>query len=422
MGAYWHPFSDLAAVDAAGELTVVRGEGSHVWDAEGRRYLDASASLWYCNVGHGRTEIADAVAAQMRELEAYSTFGDVTTPPAAALAERVAALAPVEGSKIFFTSGGSDAIDTAVKMARRFWQLAGERERRILIRRDRAYHGMHTGGTSLAGIPANLDGYGGLLPDVIEVAWDDAEALRAAIDEAGASRVAAFFCEPVLGAGGVFAPPPDYLAAAQAVCRDTGVLFVADEVITGFGRLGAWFASERWDLEPDLITCAKGITSGYLPLGAVIASPRVWSAFAAEGAGMFRHGYTYSGHAAVAAAALVNLDIIEREHLLARAVDLEASIAEALAPLASHDVVEEVRAGVGVLAAVHLSADALAEDPGLMGRIVPACREAGIMTRALVSRAGVAVCVSPPLVLTDADVEELGTGLDAAMRTLSDGR
>src|SRR5262245_43098759 len=378
----------MAAV-RGNEIVLERGEGVWLWDDRGNRYLDASASLWYCNVGHGRAEIADAVASQLRELEAYSTFGDVTTPVTAALADRVAALAPVDDSRVFLTSGGSDAIDTALKMSRRYWQLVGEPERRIMIRRDRAYHGMHTGGTSLAGIPANLDGYGGLLDDVLEVPWDDAEALRAAIEEVGAGRVAAFFCEPVLGAGGVFAPPPGYLAAVREVCRDTGVLFVADEVITGFGRVAAWFASERWDLQPDLITCAKGISSGYLPLGGVIASPRVWSAFAAEGAGMFRHGYTYSGHAAVAAAALANLDIIEREHLLARAIDLEASIAEALAPLASHDVVEEVRAGVGVLGAVHISAEALTEDPSLAGRIVPACREAGIMTRVLMSRAGV---------------------------------
>jgi adenosylmethionine-8-amino-7-oxononanoate aminotransferase len=419
MHAYWHPFSDMAAVEAAGELTIVRGEGSHVWDADGRRYLDASASLWYCNVGHGRTEIAEAVARQMADLEAYSTFGDVTNPPTAALAERVAALAPFADAKVFLTSGGSDSIDTALKIARRYWKLLGERERHIVIRRDRAYHGMHTAGTSLAGIPANLDGYGGFIDEVIEVPWDDAAALRVAIDGAGADQVAAFFVEPIMGAGGVFAPPPGYLEAVRQVCRDTGVLFIADEVITGFGRVGAWFASERWTLDPDLITCAKGITSGYLPLGAVIAPPRVWGPFAAEGAGMFRHGYTYSGHAAVSAAALANLDIIERERLLARAVDLEASLAEALTPLASHDLVEEVRAGVGALAAVHISADAVAADPELMGRIVPACRRAGLMTRTLVSRAGLSICVSPPLVLTDAEVEELASGLDAALTELA---
>ena len=170
---------------------------------------------------------------------------------------------------MFLTSGGSDSIDTATKMARRFWQLVGQPERTILIRREHAYHGMHTAGTSLAGIPANAAGHGELIEDVVQVPWDDADDLRSMIDRVGAEQVAAFFCEPVIGAGGVYPAPDGYLSAARAVCRETGVLFVADEVITGFGRCGAWFASGRWELEPDIITCAKGITSGYLPMGAV---------------------------------------------------------------------------------------------------------------------------------------------------------
>ena len=236
---------------------------------DNRPYLDATASLWYCNVGWGRTEIADAAAAQMRRLPAYSTFGDLTNRPADELASRIAALAPVPGSKVFLTSGGSDSIDTATKMARRYWQLRGAPERTVLIRREKAYHGMHTAGTSLAGIPANATGHGELIEDVTEVAWDDADALRAAIERDGPDRVAAFFCEPVIGAGGVFPPPEGYLKAARAVCKEHDVLFIADEVITGFGRCGDWFASDRFGLEPDIVTCAKGITSGYLPMGAV---------------------------------------------------------------------------------------------------------------------------------------------------------
>lgn len=412
MTSFWHPFADMAAVVAGGELSIVRGEGSHIFDADGRRYLDATASLWYCNVGHGRTEIADAVAAQMRELESYSTFQDLTNPPVRALVERIAAMAPVANSRVFLTSGGSDSIDSATKIVRRYWALMGEPERIVLLRRERAYHGMHTAGTSLAGIPANLEGYGGLLQDVVEVAWDDAEDLRATIERMGPGRVAAFFCEPIIGAGGVFAPPPGYLDAVRQICRDTGVLFVADEVITGFGRTGEWFASTRWSLEPDLLTCAKGITSGYLPLGAVIAAPRVWEPFFAPGVGMFRHGYTYSGHAAVAAAAGVNLDIIEREGLLARAVELEGQLAEALGPLASHELVSEVRAGVGVVAAVQIDPAALAADAGLLGRVVPACRKNGIMTRTLATGA---IQVSPPLSLSDDEVEELASGIGAAL-------
>src|SRR5918993_5553585 len=204
MTSFWHPFADMHAVEADGATTLVSGDGAYVVDEGGRRYLEATASLWYCNVGWGRAEIADAVAAQMRELPAYSTFGDLTNRPAEALAERVAAIAPVPGSKVFLTSGGSDSIDTATKMARRYWQLLGETDRTILVRREKAYHGMHTAGTSLAGIPANAAGHGALIQDVLEVPWDDPDSLRAAIDDVGPEQVAAFFCEPVIGAGGVF--------------------------------------------------------------------------------------------------------------------------------------------------------------------------------------------------------------------------
>jgi putrescine---pyruvate transaminase len=415
MTTYWHPFADMAAVQATGELTLARGEGSHIWDTEGKRYLDATAGLWFANVGHGRTEIADAVAAQLGQLAAFSTFGDLTNPPTAALADRVASLAPVEGSKVFLTSGGSDSIDTATKMVRRYWSLAGESQRTVLIRRERAYHGMHTAGTSLAGIPANAEGYGGLLADVVEVGWDDAAALRAVIDRIGAERVAAFFCEPVIGAGGVFPPPEGYLHAARDVCREAGVLFIADEVITGFGRCGDWFASGRFGLEPDLITAAKGITSGYLPLGAVVAAPSVWQRFWEQGAGMFRHGYTYSGHAGVSAAALANLDIIEKEGLLERAMVLEGSLLEALSTLADHALVSEIRGGTGVLAAVQVDPARLDATPELLGRLVPACRARGIMTRALGTGA---LQISPPLVLTDAELVELADGLHAALDDL----
>jgi adenosylmethionine-8-amino-7-oxononanoate aminotransferase len=419
MTSFWHPFADMAAIEATGETTIVRGRGSHVWDAGGNRYLDATAGLWFCNVGHGRAEIAAAADRQMRELSAYHTFGDLTNPPTAALVERVASLAPVANSKVFLTSGGSDSVDTATKVVRRYWSMLGEPERTVLIRREHAYHGMHTAGTSLAGIPANLEGFGGLLDDVVQVAWDDPATLRATIAGVGPERVAAFFCEPVIGAGGVFPPPDGYLSAVRQICRETGVLFIADEVITGFGRCGAWFASGRFGLEPDLITCAKGITSGYLPLGAVIAAPRVWEPFWREGAGMFRHGYTYSGHATVSAAALANLDIMEREDLLDRAKSLEAELASALAPLADHPTVGEVRSGTGVLAAIQIAPDVLEADAAAPARLLRAARARGVMSRAL---APGALQVSPPLVLEPAELRELADGLGSALDDLEAGR
>jgi adenosylmethionine-8-amino-7-oxononanoate aminotransferase len=398
---FWHPFSDMAAVVAGGELVIDRGEGSHVWDVDGRRYLDATASLWYCNVGHGRAEIAAAASAQMRRLEAYSTFGNFANRPALDLSERLAERLPMDGAAVFLTSGGSDSIDTAVKLSRRYWDLKGAPDRTVVVGRSGAYHGMHLAGTSLAGIEANRQGCGDLMEGTAQVAWDSADALAELIDRTGAHRVAAFFCEPVVGAGGVFHPPPGYLAKVRDICRQTGVLFVADEVITGFGRVGSWFASERYELDPDLLVFAKGVTSGYLPLGGVGVAPAVAEPFFDGSAGMWRHGYTYSGHATVAAAALANLDILEREGLIERARGLEVQLAAALRPLESHELVSEVRVADGVLAAVQIDPEAIREDPGLPARTVAAARDAGVLTRTLATGA---IHVSPPLVITEAEL------------------
>jgi adenosylmethionine-8-amino-7-oxononanoate aminotransferase len=271
---------------------------------------------------------------------------------------------------------------------------------------------MHLGGTSLSGIPANAEGCGPLVDDVVLVPRDSASGLGRILGEVGPERIAAFFCEPVIGAGGVFPAPEGYLHEARRLCREAGVLFVADEVITGFGRTGDWFASTRFGLEPDLVTCAKGITSGYLPLGAVLAAPWVAEPFWAPGAGVFRHGYTYSGHAAVAAAALANLEILEREGLIARGATLEKELEATLAPLADHPLVGEVRAGTGVMAAVQIDPDAIAADPELPGRVVRACRDAGILTRTLATGA---LHVSPSLVIDAGALAELTEGLRAAL-------
>ena len=402
MTSYWHPFADMGAVEASGELAIVRGEGAYVFDAAGKRYFDATAGLWYCNVGHGRAEIADAAAAQMRDLAAYNNYGDLTTRPATELAERVAALAPIPGSKVFFASGGSDAIDSAGKLARRYWSELGKPEKTVLISRRNAYHGVNGFGTSIGGIDPNRAGFGPMLESE-QVDWDSPAALEEALDRVGEERVAAFFCEPVIGAGGVLAPPDGYLERVQEICRQRDVLFVADEVITGFGRCGSWFASERFGLAPDLLTCAKGITSGYLPLGALIVSPRVAEPFFKPGV-MWRHGYTYSGHAAACAAALANLGVIEREGLVEGANALERELAEALAPLADHARVREVRSGTGVLAAVALAAD----DATLPARTMAELRSRGVLSRLL---ADGALQISPPLVSTRADFDGLAEAI-----------
>ncbi|MGN2637056.1 aminotransferase family protein [Nocardia takedensis] len=406
MTALWHGFADMGAVEHDGAFVVARGEGAYIWDAAGARYFDATAGLWFANIGHGRAEVADAVADQLRTLAHYSGFGDVTEPVTAELARRLAAVAPVPDSKVFFTAGGSDSVDSAAKLARRYWREVGRPDKTVLVGRTRAYHGMHVGGTSLTGLPANREGYGELMTDTRSVAWDDAEALGALVADLGAQRVAAFFCEPVLGAGGVYPPPPGYLSRVRDLCREHEILFVADEVITGFGRIGGdWFASARYDLAPDMLIAAKGLTSGYVPLGALIVAPHVAAPFFAGGV-WWRHGYTYGGHAGAAAAALATMAITEREDLPGAALRLEATLRTRLAPLAEHPRVAEVRSGVGALAAIQLA------DPADALPLVKVLRAHGVSTRAIGSGA---LQISPPLITTDDQIDELAAGFTAAL-------
>ncbi|MGW0634026.1 aspartate aminotransferase family protein [Nocardia sp. XZ_19_231] len=406
MNALWHGFADMGAVNRDGAFVVARGEGAYVFDTAGKRYLDATAGLWFANVGHGRGEIADAVADQLRTIAHYSNFGDLTEAPTQELAEKLSSIAPVPGSKIFFTSGGSDSVETAAKLARRYWHEQGRADKKILVGRRLAYHGMHYASTALGGLTPNKEGYGVLVADTRTVEWDDAKSLLALIEEVGAEQIAAFFCEPIIGAGGVYLPPEGYLAEVRQICRDHDILFVADEVVTGFGRIGgSWFASTRFDLQPDLMTTAKGLTSGYLPMGAVFIAPHVAEPFYAGGT-WFRHGYTYGGHAGAAAAALANLAIVEREGLLEEAARLESTLHTALAPLADHPRVAEVRSGLGAVAAVQLA------DPSEGPALVKTLREHGISGRA--AGAG-AMQISPSFVMTDAQVAELADGFARAL-------
>jgi adenosylmethionine-8-amino-7-oxononanoate aminotransferase len=389
-----------------------RGEGIYVYDESGRRYLDAAASLWYMNVGYGRTEIIDAMADQMRKLPAFHAFIDYGTRPTIDLADRIASVSPDPGSKVFFGSGGSDAVDTAAKMTRRYFNAIGQPERTVFISREWAYHGMHPYGTSLGGMEPNRTGYGGdLVADIVIVPHDDAEAVEKAIDHAGAERIAGIFVEPVIGAGGVRPVEEAYFGAVQELVRNAGGLYVSDEVITGFGRVGDWFAANRYGLEPDLITFAKGVTCGYAPLGGVIASPKVAAPFFDTPGLMFRHGYTYSGHTTACVAGLVVMDILERDGLLSRAAELEDELYQALLPLEELSVVDHVRRGVGALAAVQM---AVGDDETLPYRAAAACREAGVLTRAV---GGGGLQVSPPLIMTPDQVSEMASlfrvGLEA---------
>src|SRR6476620_10165894 len=315
-GHLWHPFAAMGKVEGH-ELVLARGEGSTVWGTNGAEYLDATAGLWFANVGHGRAEIADAVAEQLRTLASHHIFGDQANEPALELASRVASLSPVPDAAVFFGSSGGEAIDTAAKIVRRYWALVGKPERTVIVSRRFAYHGTNAYGTSLSGIPAVRDGYGQLVGDVAEVAHDDPSDLARVLDELD-GRVAAFVGEPMIGAGGAIPPPDGYWPEVERICRERDVLLICDEVISGFGRLGRWFGCERYGFTPDLITCAKGISSGYVPLSAVVVSGRVRAPFWDESAAPFLHGGTYAGHPGACVAGLVNIDILEREQLVER--------------------------------------------------------------------------------------------------------
>jgi len=413
---FWHGFADMHVVKDA-EIVFRSGDGVWLESVDGKRFLDATAALWYCAVGYGRREIADAVAEQLARLPAYSSFGAYTTEPTLALADRLAALAPIDDAVIFLGSGGSDGIDTAAKLARHYWDVLGRPEKRVIVSREHGYHGMHAWGTALAGIPGNKAGYGGeIIEEVVNVGAADTETLGALFESRG-KEIAAFIGEPVIGAGGVYPPEPSYWAEVQRLCREHDILLIADEVITGFGRTGSMWGSLRYDIEPDMIVFAKGVTSGYQPLGGVIVGPRVSQPFwegSAPGP-MFVHGYTYSGHATACAAAMVNLDIIEREGLVARVAALEPVLDTAVRRLATQPLVGEIRT-VGLTAAVAIKPDRLAADPGIPARVVAAALRHGIATRVL---RGHALHISPAFVITEGEIDTLVDGLGAALEDVA---
>jgi len=409
--ALWHGQAHMPSVIGA-QRVIERGEGAYVWDETGHRVLDLPASLWYCAVGHGRSEIVGAVTAQMSRLETYSNFQQYATRPALELAERLAELAPVSGVRVFLANAGSDAVEIACKLARRYWEIEGRPEKQVIVSRDRCYHGLHGFGTSVAGLAFNRGGYGALMPEVALVPHDDWRALERLVAELGADRVAAFLCEPIIGTGGVIHPSGDYLARVQRVCSENDILLVVDEVITGFGRTGELFASTRFGLEPDMLLFAKGVTSGYLPLGGVMVSDRVAAPFWDEDSSLvFRHGLTYQGHAAACAAGLANLDILEREELVPRVRRLERTLEDALRPLEEHPAVVEVRTGIGLLAGVQL------RDAELINAILARCWQDGVLTRAIGD--GDTLHVSPPFVITEEEIAGVGDVLAEAVEAAS---
>ncbi|MEO6123615.1 MAG: aspartate aminotransferase family protein [Ilumatobacteraceae bacterium] len=391
--AFLHPF---ASPTRESFIKIVRGHGALLWDGDGNELIDGMASLWYCAIGHGRREMAEAVAAQMSTLETYSCFDPFTNGPADDLAEKLVGLSPMPGSRVFFTDSGSESVDTAMKLARLAHVQAGHPERTVIISRTRGYHGTNYGGTSAQGIAPNRVGYGPLVPDVVHVPSDDIETLATLMKDRSA-EIAAVITEPVQGAGGVFPPVDHYLEGVRRLCDQHGAFLIFDEVITGFGRLGTWFGAQHYGVTPDFLTFAKAVTSGYQPLGGVFVGRGPLDALESDPTFFLRHGYTYSGHASVCAAGLKNLEIIERESLLDQATHVGERLGAGLRALAADGVIDHVR-GDGAVWAAGLKPD----------------QNATTIRDLMLANGGIIRAINadtttfcPPLVITDEQIDRL---------------
>ena len=398
--ALLHPFSP-PGMPEGDFVEIVRGEGSLVFDSNGREYVDAMANLWLCQVGHGRTEIIDAVTAQMHQMEAYNTFAPFTNGPAARVAEMVAERSPHPDGRVFLGCSGSDAVDTALKIARQVQQRRGQEGRQVIVKRTNGYHGTNFGGTSAQGIAPNREGWGDLAPHFVEVPHDDLEAAASVFADHG-DRIAAVLTEPVQGAGGVFPPVDGYLEGLRRLCDDNGALLIFDEVICGFGRIGEWFGAQAFGVTPDLITFAKGVTSGYLPLSGVILSRHVCEELEEPGF-LLRTGYTYSGHQASCAAGIANLELMTSEGLDTRANHVGDRLQEGLRALEADGLIESWR-GMGAVYAAELGRDSIPVRNEILAN--------GVIVRPI----GTCLAICPPLVITDDEVGRIIDATEAALR------
>ena len=430
----WTPYFQMQTVREQGPVIFERGEGVHVYDTTGKQYIDAHASLWLMNIGFGRKEVADAAYEQMKKLPYFSMFIGFSNPPAIRLADRLIELTEPEGmGKVFYSESGSEAVETALKMARAYWKNRGRGQKYKFIARRSAYHGVTFGALSATGVSVNRRPAEPLVPGFRhipdpncyrhpwgtglteeEVSIAASEALRRAIEFEGPETVAGFIAEPVQGAGGLIVPPPSYLRRCREICTEYDVLFIADEVITGFGRTGTWFGSRTYGIKPDMMCFAKGLTSGYVPMGATLCRDEIYEAFLEPGK-EFRHGNTYSGHATAAAAALANLDIVERENLPANAKSVGEHLLKKLHTLERHPIVGDVR-GIGLLARAELVQDKTTrrpfDRPGVVaGKVQKRAQELGVIFRPV----GDILTLSPPLILNQEQADRIVEVLDQAI-------
>ena len=436
-----HPFTDHKELRDIGSRMITRAEGPFIYDSEGTELLDGMAGLWCVNVGYGRTELAEAAYQQMKELPYYNSFFKCSTPTPVLLSKKLAELAPKNINQVFYGSSGSESNDTALRLVRHYWALEGKPQKNRIISRKMAYHGSTVAGTSLGGMDGMHHQLGGAVPNIVHVMMpyayelalpgesDHDFGLRAAksvedaILEAGADNVAAFIGEPIMGAGGVKIPPASYWPEIQRICRKHDVLLMLDEVITGYGRTGEWFAAETYGIEADTITTAKALTSGYQPLSALLVGDRIAATLVEKG-GEFYHGYTYSGHPVACAVALKNLEIIEREGLVERVKDDTGPyFAQMLKErIAGHGLVGEVRS-VGLMGAIEIVKDKATKErfsPGGSAAVV--VRDHAIANGMMMRATGDSMILSPPLIWTRATIDMAGDrivkALDLAERDL----
>ncbi len=425
---YLHPFTDFKDLATRGARVMVKGEGIYLWDSEGKRLLDGMSGLWCVNVGYGRSAICEAVQAQMTQLPFYNSFFQTTNVPATLLAAKLVEISPPQFNHVFFTGSGSEGNDTIVRMVRRYWDLLGHKNKHVIISRHNAYHGSTMAGASLGGM-AGMHEQGGLpIPDIVHIGQPcyleggkgmspeqfglvAASWLEQKILETGPERVAAFIGEPVQGAGGVVIPPATYWPEIERICRKYDILLITDEVICGFGRLGHWFGCEAMGVKPDLMTFAKGVTSGYIPLGGVLVGDRVADVLIGQG-GEFNHGFTYSGHPVACAAALANLRIIEEEHLVERVrQDTGPYLQQRFASLADHPLVG-LAESFGFVAGLNLvkkKGPTLHEsewfDPALAVGMV--CRGHMFANGMIMRAVGERMIIAPPLIMERAQIDEM---------------
>lgn len=396
--ALLHGFS-LSNKAEADFINIVSAKDCTLIDDQGKQYIDAMASLWLCQIGHGNSKVINAIKDQLDHLQTYNTFDPFTNTPAAEAAETIRRVSPHPEGRVFLGCSGSEAVDTALKLARMFHQRRGDPDRQIIIRRTAGYHGVNIGGTSVQGIEPNRIGWGDLLPHVVEIPNDDIEETASLFAQHGA-RIAAVICEPVQGAGGVIVPPDGYLSGLRRLCDQHGSLLIFDEVICGFGRTGEWFGSDTFGVKPDMLTFAKGVTSGYLPLSGVITSKELNEELTSNEAAKLMHGYTYSGHPTAAVAAIANIEVIESEGLVAEAQRIGKQMESGFKALLGDSTIESFR-GIGGIWACEIGEDSIpARDEMIKNGIV--CR--GI---------GQALAFCPPLIITN---NEIGIIFD----TLSD--